>query len=130
MAKGFKKGVGGTDLNFNVIGYTTDALMQADMPRENTIGIITSHKITGYSLSANMPENMAEGEVWISIGLSSPVSFSVLRKPTIMVHPCFAKQPSYRSFARPTIARVRSSHREGAEGVGSRDGYLVREGSC
>ena len=66
--------------------------MQADMPRENTIGIITSHKITGYSLSANMPENMAEGEVWISIGLSSPVSFSVLRKPTIMVHPCFAKQ--------------------------------------
>lgn len=88
MAKGFKAGASGVALNYKVIGGTTEP----GNPKENTIWLNTDKKITGHYFSATEPEKMAEGEVWISTGTSSPASFNALEKNTITVYPLRAKQ--------------------------------------
>ena len=83
---------GGQPLNFDVKAYATEALMDADTPKANTIGVITTTAITGWHLSATQPENMANGEVWFPVGTSSPVEFNALKKNGIQVYPLSAKQ--------------------------------------
>ena len=78
-------GVGG--LNFQVIGGTT----APNNPKENTIWVNTSTKITGWVFSATQPTR-ATGMVWISVGASSPVAFNALKKNNITVYPLSAKQ--------------------------------------
>lgn len=78
-------GVGG--LNFQVIGGTT----APNNPKENTIWVNTSTKITGWVFSATQPTG-ATGMVWISIGTSSPAEFNALKKNGIQVYPMSAKQ--------------------------------------
>lgn len=84
--KGFGGG-GGAALNFKVVGNPQPA-----NPKENTIWVNTDVKITGYRFAAEQPENMAEGEVWISTGAASQVAFNALKKNTVMVYPISAKQ--------------------------------------
>lgn len=79
---------GGANLNFKIVGGTSAPAN----PNENTIWVNTSQKITGYYFSATQPENMDDGEVWISIGKSSPVAFNSLKKNTVQVYPLSAKQ--------------------------------------
>lgn len=80
-------GGGSGGLNFQVIGGTT----APNNPKENTIWVNTSTKITGWVFSATQPTG-ATGMVWISTGASSPVAFNALKKNNITVYPISAKQ--------------------------------------
>lgn len=82
-----KSQVEGGGLNFSVV----DGLTQPGDPKENMIWVYTEG-MTGWYLAAEQPEEMAEGEVWISTGTASQVAFNVLKKGTVMVYPMFAKQ--------------------------------------
>ena len=81
-------GGGNAPLNFKVAGGTAEPAN----PRENMTWIHTDVPITRHYFSATQPENMAEGEVWISTGRSSRVAFNALKKNSIMVYPMKAKQ--------------------------------------
>lgn len=78
---------GGGGLNFSVV----DGLTQPGDPKENMIWVYTEG-MTGWQFAAEQPEEMAEGEVWISTGTASQVAFNALKKGTIMVYPLAAKQ--------------------------------------
>lgn len=80
-------GIGGTALNFKVVGNPQPA-----SAKENTIWISTDEKISSYIFSASKPDNPAGGMVWISTGTSSAVAFSATKKNTMMIYPLAAKQ--------------------------------------
>lgn len=80
-------GGSGGGLNFKVVGNPQPA-----NPKENTIWLNTDVDITGKYFQAEQPEEMVEGEVWISTGTASNVAFNALKKSTIMVYPLSAKQ--------------------------------------
>lgn len=79
---------GGAPLNFKVVGGTT----QPSNPAENTIWVNTSINITGYYFTAAQPSNMANGELWFSVGMSSVAAFNALKKNNVTVYPLSAKQ--------------------------------------
>ena len=87
MGKCFLHGNGSAVLNFKVVAYANEEELLAAKPRDNTIGIITDKKITGYYLCSAKPENMAEGEIWISTGTFSPVEFNAVKKNCVMIYP-------------------------------------------
>ena len=80
----------GIKLNFNIKAYGSEEEMLADTPLENTIGVVTDVPISGYKFSVTEPENMKNGEVWISTGISNKVSIDIVDGVT--VYPIFAKQ--------------------------------------
>jgi hypothetical protein len=98
MGKGFKHGASGAKkkeenpLNFELVAYPSEVELNVATPAENTIGVITQNPITGWYFSATQPENMKEGEVWISVGASSGVEFNALKEKMIMVYPASVKQ--------------------------------------
>ena len=94
MAKGFKHGAGGgvIGLNFDVVAYATEEEMNAATPKENTIGVITSDKITAWVFSATEPTEPMEGMVWIRSGTSSATEFNALKKNGIQVCPLSVNQ--------------------------------------
>lgn len=51
----FLYGNGGQGLNFAVKGYASAEALQADAPRENTIGVVTGEAIPGYAFAATQP---------------------------------------------------------------------------
>lgn len=85
-------GGGSGGLNFKVVGYATEAELLADTPKENTIGIITTNKITGWMFAAADPAEPVEGMVYITTGKKSDIAFNALKKNGIMVYPMSAKQ--------------------------------------
>lgn len=85
-------GGGSGGLNFKVVGYATKAELLADTPKENTIGIITTNKITGWMFAAADPAEPVEGMVYITTGKESGIAFNALKKNGIMVYPLSAKQ--------------------------------------
>lgn len=78
---------GGTSLNFKVVGNP-----QPTNPKENTIWLNTDVPIGRWYFSATQPEGLNAGDVWFSIGASSPVAFNALKKNGVMVYPISAKQ--------------------------------------
>lgn len=85
-------GGGSGGLNFKVVGYATEAELLADTPKENTIGIITTNKITGWMFAAADPAEPVEGMVYITTGTDSDIAFNALKKNGIQVYPLSAKQ--------------------------------------
>lgn len=87
-------GGGSGGLNFKVVSYTTESELLADTPKENTIGIITTNKITAWLISPVQPASLLDGAVWISTGTSSAVPFNALKsaKQAIHIYPIHAKQ--------------------------------------
>lgn len=83
---------GGASLNFGVKAYSTESVLLAATPKENTIGIITTTAINGWEFAAVEPMEPVEGMVWISTGTSSPVQFNALKKNEIAVYPLSVKQ--------------------------------------
>jgi hypothetical protein len=81
-------GCGGSSLNYEVV----DGTSAPSSPSENTIWIDTSTTITSHIFSAAEPENPDAGMVWISVGTSSAVAFSVTEENPIIVYPISAKQ--------------------------------------
>lgn len=82
----------GVELNFEVVAYPNEVDLNTATPAENTIGIVTTNPIKGWYFSATQPENMADGEVWISVGTASSIEFNALKKNGIQVYPISAKQ--------------------------------------
>ena len=80
-------GGGGAALNFKVVGNP-----QPTSPSENTIWLNTDVPIASWYFQAEQPENMAEGDVWFTVGTSSTVEFNALKKNGIQVYPLSAKQ--------------------------------------
>lgn len=86
---GFGSGSSGTELNFEIVGGTT----QPTNPKENTIWVNTDTEITGYEFtSSTQPTKPIEGMVWILIGTQSPVDFNILKKNNIQIYPLSASQ--------------------------------------
>lgn len=83
---------GGTSLNFDVKRYPTEAELLADTPKENTIGIITTNKITGWMFAAAYPAEPVEGMVYITTGTEGNISFNALKKNAIQVYPLRTQQ--------------------------------------
>ena len=88
MAKGFKHGAGGANLNFKVIGGTATPAN----PKENTIWVNTSTAVTSWVFSVTEPEVPVSGMVWFFTGITSGASFNALKKNDIQVYPVSAKQ--------------------------------------
>lgn len=85
-------GGGSGGLNFKVVSYVSEEDLMAATPKENTIGVITTTAISGWTFSADEPERLADGMVWFFVGTSSQVAFSATKKNPIMVYPISAKQ--------------------------------------
>lgn len=83
---------GGTSLNFAVKAYASEAELLAAVPKDNTIGIITTTPITSWIFSVAEPEVSADGMVWISTGTESAIEFNALKKNAVQVYPNSAKQ--------------------------------------
>ena len=85
-------GGGGTSLNFDVKAYSSEALLMAATPQENTIGIITTTPITSWMFSGTAPSTVEAGMVWIITGAASAIEFNALKKNMIQVYPTSPKQ--------------------------------------
>lgn len=72
-------GAGGTDLNFTVVGGTT----QPSNPKENTIWVNTDQEITGWVFSAEEPTDPVDGMVWIGTVADRTANFNVLKENEI-----------------------------------------------
>ena len=64
---GFGGGGGGSVLNFDVKDFRTEAELLASAGKENRIGVVSPVPMTGWRFDANQPEDLQEGEVWISV---------------------------------------------------------------
>ena len=100
-------GSGSAALNFNVVAYESEGSLQAATPKENTIGIITTAPITGWSFAdmSDPGHSMPEGFVYIHTETSdggTQQAFNALKKNEIMLRPISAKQ--YVSGAWVTVA--------------------------
>lgn len=79
---------GGGDLNFEVVGGTT----QPENPVENTVWVNTDEEITGWCFDVTEPENAEEGTVWIEVGTDSGNNFNALTENCIRLYPVGAMQ--------------------------------------
>lgn len=85
---GSGSGSSSAGLNFKVVGGTS----APSNPTTNTIWVDTDTEITGWAFSAEQPETVEAGMVWIYTGATSTAPFSVLKKNNITVYPISAKQ--------------------------------------
>ena len=109
MAKGFKMGGGGGNpLNFKVVGNPQPA-----NPKKNTIWVNTDVPIGKWYFDANQPDDLQEGDVWFSVGTSSPVRFNALKKNGIQVYPVSAKQ-----YVSGALVDKEAKNYQGGEWVG------------
>lgn len=107
MGIGFKHGNGsGNPLNFDII----DGTAEPTNPKVNAIWINTDVKITGFHFAATQPQNMADGEVWVCIGISSSVQFNALKKNSLQVYPIFARQ----QISGALVEKVAKTYQNGA----------------
>ena len=79
---------GGTELNFEVVGGTT----QPSNPKENTIWVNTETEITGWEIRESEPESPYEGMVWIAVATSGYTEISVVSDLSIYINPSRCKQ--------------------------------------
>ena len=85
-------GGGSSSLNFKIVAYATEEELAAAQPKENTIGVVTTTPINGWSFNATEPTELMEGMVWFTTGTSSSVAFNAFKKNDIQVYPISAKQ--------------------------------------
>lgn len=85
-------GGGSSPLNFKIVAYATEEELAAAQPKENTIGVVTTTPINGWSFNATEPTELMEGMVWFTTGTSSSVAFNAFKKNDIQVYPISAKQ--------------------------------------
>lgn len=84
---GFGGGSSGTELNFEIVGGTTEPTN----PTENMIWVNTNVEITDYIFSVTQPDAV-DGRIWIYTGTLSIVEFNALKDSGIQVYPISAKQ--------------------------------------
>ena len=79
---------GGTELNFKVVGGTTEPIN----PIENMIWVNTDVEVAGNIFSSIEPTDTVDGTIWIITGPSSDLSFNALKNNSIIICPISAKQ--------------------------------------
>lgn len=85
-------GGGGAALNFAVKQYASEAQLLAAKPKENTIGVVSDTKITGWYFVSDPPETMNDGDLWIEVSTGNSSKFNALKKNGLFVYPKRAKQ--------------------------------------
>lgn len=92
MGTAFLHGQGGgaDSLNFIVRAYASADLLP-EKAGENTIAVITETPMSSYVVSAEKPENLTAGMVWIRTANTSYDAFSITKKNPIYIYPdgCF-----------------------------------------
>ena len=71
---------GGDDLNFEVVGGTT----QPENPEENTIWVNTGEEITKWRISVGEPDNPADGDVWFKLSVSENNTIEALTENSLI----------------------------------------------
>lgn len=82
---------GGMPLNFKVKAYASKLLLPATA-NENTVSVITTTPITGWSFSVTEPAAPYRGMVWLRTSANLANSFNALRKNELFVYLDYAKQ--------------------------------------
>lgn len=85
---GFGGSSGGTELNFEIVGGTTQPMN----PKENMIWVNTNAEITGWYFTNTQPSNMTEGEVWFTTSVGSAVPINLFKENNATVYPIDSKQ--------------------------------------
>lgn len=124
MAKGFKHGSGGMNLNFRVRVYALEEEMLAATPQENTIGVVTQRDLTGWVFSGTEPQGCEEGTVWFLTGERSVAGFNALKRNGIALYPLEAKQYGSGAWETVTARFFRSG-----SWIPWWDGYLYHQGN-
>lgn len=90
MANAILEIQGGVELNFKVVGGTT----QPTNPKENTLWINTNTAITNYVFSMEEPSSKTEGMVWFKLGFTGTIGFEAINNNAnlIKLHPVTAYQ--------------------------------------
>lgn len=92
MGRGYKHGVTLYDKqNFAIKQYGSESELLADVCAENTIGIISYLKITGWSIGAEEPSDCSTGMVWIITGNKPQYAFNALKEGELWVYPVEGK---------------------------------------
>lgn len=78
---GISGGDGGDELNFDVIGGTTEP----SSPIENTIWVQTENNIPFWAFSVDEPDTAEENSVWIKTSNSSSFRFDALKENSLIV---------------------------------------------
>lgn len=80
-------GTGGFGLNLKIVNGTT----MPSNPRENTVWVNTTTRITSYAFSYTQPETVSEGLLWLKISnLDSGVEVDVGKKNSVKLNLTFA----------------------------------------
>ncbi len=79
-------------LNFSVTSYATEEELLAAKPAVNTVGVITTKKVTSWTFSPTEPTEKEDGMLWIKTGNTSPAVFNALKKNAVMVNPVSCHQ--------------------------------------
>lgn len=88
MGKGFKCGVSlYSPLNFRVIRYKTEEELLAATPEENTIGVVATYSVSGWTIDGQEPQEPSDYQLWIQTGLSSEHTFNALKEESLYLHP-------------------------------------------
>lgn len=89
---------GGLSLNFQIKAYASKEGLLSDTPKENTIGIQTVTKISGWHISPIEPSDVADGVVWISSGAGSSIVINAVKKNVLEIRPGSVRQMIGGSF--------------------------------
>jgi hypothetical protein len=85
--------IDGIKPNFKIVKYETEEELLADVPEENTIGVITDTEITSWFFSATEPEAPEDGAVWFITSVKGySTAFNILKENCIQVYPIYVKQ--------------------------------------
>lgn len=79
-------GTGGFGLNLKIVNGTT----MPSNPRENTVWVNTTTRITSYAFSYTQPETVSEGLLWLKTA-DNGVEINVGRKNAVLLHLMQAK---------------------------------------
>lgn len=85
-------GGGGSDLNFKVVSFDAEEELFAASPKENTIGVITSDPINGWTVNEKEPTEHLDRMIWISTGTYGTVEFNALKKNSVQIYPVNVRQ--------------------------------------
>ena len=85
-------GGGSGGLNFKIKAYPTKEALLSASAANNTIGIVTTEKITSWVVSHTAPEVPSEGMVWITIGNVSSVVINILKNNALYIYPRITQQ--------------------------------------
>ena len=125
MGKGYKHGGAGAGVSFRVKTYSTQEILAAATPADNTLGIVTDVPVSGWTISSTAPDNPEYGHLWIRNGSSSMGSLNALRSNTILLCPVAAQQYTDAGWTdRPGATFLDGSWKE----WGPNDVYLFRAG--